>query len=123
MRMLDMLGLTDEYIARHGRRDPEGSPGHIAYDFEYVVAQRPDLVYPVTTGLDRHPLCGPYRHFDKAYDTLAYRDLRSGRWANFMVRKDEVEQLEAALDQTAHFERVSCSADRAHDPPPLFPEY
>lgn len=32
MQMIDMWGLTDEHIARHGKRIPDGAPGHFAYE-------------------------------------------------------------------------------------------
>ena len=44
VRFVDILGLTDAAIARHGRRDPRMPPGHQAGDGRYVLAQRPDFV-------------------------------------------------------------------------------
>jgi hypothetical protein len=44
VRFIDILGLTDEHIAAHGRRDPRMPPGHRAGDGVYVLAQRPDYV-------------------------------------------------------------------------------
>ena len=44
IRVIDMLGLNDAYIARHGIHVPDGLPGHSRYDNEYVLEQRPDLV-------------------------------------------------------------------------------
>ncbi|MFM8302859.1 MAG: hypothetical protein ACKOA9_00955 [Actinomycetota bacterium] len=46
MTVIDMLGLTDEHIARNGaRRSPAEAPvGHRAYDDEYVIRRRPDIV-------------------------------------------------------------------------------
>ena len=41
---LDMLGLNDEYIAQHGKRDYRLPFGHQAGDGEYVLSQRPDVI-------------------------------------------------------------------------------
>ena len=44
IRFIEMLGLNDAYIARHGIRVPDGLPGHSRYDNQYVLAMRPDLI-------------------------------------------------------------------------------
>lgn len=48
-RALDMLGLNDRHIARHGTAAPGGWVGHDVGDGAYVASRRPDLVL----------LCGP----------------------------------------------------------------
>jgi len=44
VRILDMLGLTDPHIARHGVVVPDGVPAHSRYDNAYVFDRRPELV-------------------------------------------------------------------------------
>jgi len=44
VRFIDILGLTDEHIAAHGRRDSRMPPGHRAGDGVYVLSQRPDYI-------------------------------------------------------------------------------
>lgn len=44
VRFVDILGLCDPHIAKHGRRDPRMPAGHQMGDGLYVLAQRPDYV-------------------------------------------------------------------------------
>ena len=46
VRIVDMLGLNDEHIARHGTENPEEPPGHQVGDGEYVLAREPDYIIP-----------------------------------------------------------------------------
>jgi hypothetical protein len=39
-----MLGLNDEFIAHHGKRDRSRRFGHQAGDGEYVLSRRPDVI-------------------------------------------------------------------------------
>lgn len=43
-RILDMLGLNDAHIARHGEGDPGAPPGHQVGDAEYVLSREPDYI-------------------------------------------------------------------------------
>lgn len=46
VRILDMLGLNDRYIAHHGQKDPSFLPGHQTGDGDYVLRREPDYVMP-----------------------------------------------------------------------------
>lgn len=46
VRIVDMLGLNDEHIARRGSENPEQPPGHQVGDGEYVLAREPDYIIP-----------------------------------------------------------------------------
>jgi hypothetical protein len=123
IQVIDALGLTDEHIARDGHRNPEGFSGHVAYDYAYVVRQRPELVYPGISGLDEVQSCVVYRHFEKDYVPLTFRERGSFAWANLMVRRDEKRRLERLLDGS-DFEHIACSrgVSTPTPAPPLFPE-
>lgn len=41
---IDVFGLTDEHIARLGKRHRYGTSGHIAYDYEYIINRKPDII-------------------------------------------------------------------------------
>lgn len=41
---IDLLGLTDEHIARNGKKARTGRQGHIATDDEYVNKLRPEII-------------------------------------------------------------------------------
>lgn len=42
---LDMLGLNDEYIAHHGKRDRTLPFGHQAGDGAYILSRKPDIIF------------------------------------------------------------------------------
>lgn len=46
VRIVDMLGLNDEHIARRGTENPAEPPGHQVGDGEYVLAREPDYIIP-----------------------------------------------------------------------------
>ena len=44
-RIIDMLGLTNRHIAKEGKQIM-GAPGHERWDIEYVINQKPEIIYP-----------------------------------------------------------------------------
>lgn len=100
---IDMLGLTDEHIARHGLRQPRGHPGHIAYDIDYVLRRRPAIItFLGGAGLDDAPVdslddpaCRPYRD---SYTTVTFEFTDPPGFANLWIRNDLVDELAARLD-------------------------
>ena len=90
---IDMLGLNDRHIARHGRRDRSLRLGHQAGDGAYVLTLRPDLIQfgpswgearPMFIG-DRELHRSP--EFQRRY-TLATYVMPSGRKVRFYRLKE-----------------------------------
>ncbi len=46
LRILDMLGLNNAHIARHGDKEPGQIPGHQVGDGQYVLSREPDYIIP-----------------------------------------------------------------------------
>ncbi|WP_047865795.1 hypothetical protein [Rubrobacter aplysinae] len=44
LRLVDMLGLNDSYIAHHGEKYPSLKPGHQTSDGEYILSREPDYI-------------------------------------------------------------------------------
>lgn len=101
VRILDMMGLTNEHIARAPDKKV-GIPGHEAHDGAYVLDQRPEIIitsmpravkkpnptwdtgrqgYPSDLDLRRDP------RFAEHYE-LRYLELADGRWSPMFVRRD-----------------------------------
>lgn len=74
LRTLDLLGLTDREIARHGKVDPAGRIGHQKYDTEYVLTRRPDYILSQSSGLFSEPPLQRAPSLAKAYPR-AFSDL------------------------------------------------
>lgn len=49
VRILDMIGLNNEHIARHGHKAPSYIPGHQSGDGEYVLSRDPDYIIVTNT--------------------------------------------------------------------------
>lgn len=48
-RIVDMLGLNDRHIARHGEKHPRYLPGHQASDADYVLSRKPEYIMVTNT--------------------------------------------------------------------------
>lgn len=55
LRSLDLVGLTDARIARHGQVRPTDPVGHQKRDTEYVLSRQPDLILFQSSGLYSRP--------------------------------------------------------------------
>jgi arabinofuranosyltransferase len=111
--VVDVLGLTDEHIARDGKRDPAGMIGHQAQDYPYVINERrPSLVFMSGSGFAkvRSTSCHLGAPFADRYRALLYRVVGHRLWVTVLVRKDEYDQLVPKLDRSRAFAREDCPA-------------
>lgn len=93
-----MLGLTDEHIARHGKRlhKPDISVGHRAYDTGYVVRRRPDVIAFTGGGFSSAPNCGVLPDFAGRYLGRVFQfsdGNETGSYVNLLLRSDEADRL------------------------------
>ncbi len=108
--VVDVLGLTDEHIARHGRRTPTGRIGHQAYDYDYVVnVRRPAVVLTNGGGYDSAPSCGAPGPYAKDYVPLNYEVPGKPLWAVLYVRGNLVDKVTGWLSSDPAYQRTSCS--------------
>lgn len=107
MMVVDQLGLTDEHIARNGRRDPNGMVGHQAYDNDYMVnVRKPDVMVTDGRGFLKAPVCIPSPVFDKDYELANFQV--QGQWQFVYVRREKRDELLRALSQDTQFVYVRC---------------
>ena len=91
--IIDMLGLTDEHIARSGRRlTGSAAPvGHRAYDYDDVARRRPDVVIFSGSGFRTTPDCSVPTPFARRYRAVSFRfptENPTGRYVTVLVRAD-----------------------------------
>jgi hypothetical protein len=110
--VVDQLGLTDEHIARHGKRLRTGVVGHLAYDYDYVVnVRRPEVVF-VTGGEYWQQIdCIVPLPFVEHYRAAAYQVRGEARWATVYLRTENWSIFADLLDRDPAFRRVPCPAD------------
>jgi arabinofuranosyltransferase len=111
---IDVLGLTDEHIARHGKRldDPAIPVGHRAYDNEYAISRRPDIVIYSGGGFALEPSCAVPTPFSMSYVGASFRFATrnpTGNFVNLYLRSDESEQLTRQLQSHPGVLLTPCS--------------
>ena len=83
--ILDLTGLTDATIARHGMVDPEGRPGHLKFHTTYVLERAPAYVYLGFGG----PTSGDFQLY-RGY-SMALEDLLRRQATRTLYRPEVVE--------------------------------
>lgn len=109
--VVDLLGLTDEHIARHGKRDLTKMIGHQAQDYDYVIEERkPSVVFRSGMGFDKVKSTSCYlgKPFGEDYRALMYRVVGHRLWVTVLVRKDQLEEIQSRLDRSRDFAREFC---------------
>jgi hypothetical protein len=109
--VVDLLGLTDEHIAREGERNPKGMIGHQAQDYDYVINERrPSVVFTSGSGFDevKSTSCYLGKPFSEGYDALLYRVVGHRLWVTVLVREDRVDDIVPRLDRSREFAREDC---------------
>lgn len=76
LRIIGTLGLTDEHIARRGKKSPSLGPGHMAGDKFYVIGRRPALVFHSGGTTKPGPDCRYAPEYLEQYDPVAFRFTR-----------------------------------------------
>lgn len=108
LTVVDLLGLTDEHIAREGDRDPFGFVGHAASDWDYIVNdRRPAVIHDSGTGWSTTAGCGMRPELAGAYVPLLF-SLAPDRWVGVMVRADLVATVAPQLGGDGEYRPAPC---------------
>jgi arabinofuranosyltransferase len=112
LTVIDVLGLTDEHIARDGQRDEKAGPiGHIASDYNYVVnVRRPAVAVTTGNGYANQQECGYDQRYGGDYQVATFSRAGTQSWVTLYVRDDEAATLIADLAKDQHFVYVACPA-------------
>ena len=119
LRVIDMLGLTDEQIARHGQRNMAMGPGHMAGDLDYVARRRPEVIMFSSGTTSPRPHCQGNPRFLGEYDVASFllpgRDLPMGNHVNLQLLRTRKRQLIRRLSSMPGVKHV---AGACTSPPP-----
>ena len=112
MLVVDVLGLTDEHIARDGKRDENAGPiGHIASDYAYVVnVRRPTVAVTTDNGYSGKQHCAIDPVYAGKYQVATFRREGTQNWIALYLRGQEAATLIADLDKDPRFVYVACPA-------------
>jgi len=110
--VVDVLGLTDEHIARDGKRDEHAGPiGHIASDYDYVVnVRRPSVAVTTGNGYADKQRCGVDPVYAGKYQVATFRREGTQNWITVYLRSELAATLIADLDEDSRFVYVACPA-------------
>ncbi|MQA12451.1 MAG: hypothetical protein GEU98_28785 [Pseudonocardiaceae bacterium] len=109
--VVDQLGLTDEHIARDGKRRLAGVVGHMAYDYEYIVdTRRPSVVVTSGNGYGTTKSCGISQAFRGNYVEATFRVNGTKNWVSLYLRASEASELTASLAADSRFRPASCAS-------------
>ncbi|WP_092533047.1 glycosyltransferase family 87 protein [Amycolatopsis arida] len=108
--MIDVLGLTDEHIARHGTRNADlGLVGHITTDYDYVVnVRRPALAVVTGSGYSDRQRCGADPVYAGRYEVATFRRAGTDEWVAVYPIAEQAASIIETLDADPRFEYVPC---------------
>jgi hypothetical protein len=107
--VVDELGLTDSFIARHGLRRTTGIIGHLAYDNDYVVhVRQPVIVLTTGGGFVATPSCYVAPDYAQDYAPLLYQLGNNQEWVTLYVRKDRVADVTGWFAPDPVYHQAAC---------------
>jgi len=102
--IIDVLGRTDDHIAREGRH-----VGGVATDFDYVVnGRRPTVAVPADGGYDDRQHCAIDPVYAGKYEVATFRRVGTPYWVSVYPRAEQAKSLVADLDKGPDFRYVPC---------------
>ena len=102
--IVDVLGRTDDYIARNGRHD-----GGIATDYDYVVnSRRPTVAVPDNGGYADSQHCAIDPVYAGKYQVATFRRVGTPYWVAVYPRAEQAQSLVSDLDKDPDFHYVPC---------------
>ncbi|MDS0132863.1 MULTISPECIES: hypothetical protein [unclassified Amycolatopsis] len=102
--IIDVLGRTDDHIAREGRHD-----GGVATDYDYVVnSRRPTVAVPAEGGYADRQHCVIDPVYAGKYEVATFRRVGTPYWVSVYPRAEQAKSLVADLDKGPDFRYVPC---------------
>ncbi|MEU4252778.1 hypothetical protein AB0F15_35780 [Amycolatopsis sp. NPDC026612] len=102
--IIDVLGRTDDHIAREGQHD-----GGVATDYDYVVnGRRPTVAVPADGGYADRQHCVIDPVYAGKYEVATFRRVGTPYWVSVYPRAEQAKSLVADLDKGPDFRYVPC---------------
>ncbi|MFD8500022.1 hypothetical protein [Amycolatopsis sp. NPDC059657] len=104
--VIDVLGVTDDHIARHGTRTEASR--YLPTDFEYVLNRRPALALATAEAYTDSQHCVMDPSYAPQYGVATFKRLDTGKWVTLYLRGDQYQTLNAQLSADDRYEFVPC---------------
>jgi arabinofuranosyltransferase len=110
LTVVDQLGLTDEHIARAGKRIPVGGViGHTAHDYEYIAnVRKPDVVFMTGTGYLHSVPCSVPAELGEKYVAAPFQVAGEPLWIPALVRKETASWVIPTLSKDPRYRPATC---------------
>jgi hypothetical protein len=102
--VIDVLGRTDDHIAREGRH-----AGGVSTDYDYVVnGRRPTVAVPADGGYADRQHCTIDPVYAGKYEVATFRRVGTPYWVAVYPRSEQAKSVVTDLDQGPDFRYVPC---------------
>ena len=102
--IVDVLGRTDDHIAREGQHD-DG----VATDYDYVVnGRRPTVAVPADSGYADRQHCAIDPVYAGKYEVATFRRVGTPYWVSVYPRTEQAKSVVTDLDKGPDFRYVPC---------------
>ncbi|NBH01820.1 hypothetical protein GTY80_00965, partial [Amycolatopsis sp. SID8362] len=102
--IIDVLGRTDDHIAREGRHE-----GGVSTDYDYVVnGRRPTVAVPGDRGYADRQHCAIDPVYAGQYEVATFRRVGTPYWVAVYPRAEQAKSVVADLDKGPDFRYVPC---------------
>jgi arabinofuranosyltransferase len=102
--IIDVLGRTDDHIAREGRHD-DG----VTTDYDYVVnGRRPTVAVPADSGFADRQHCAIDPVYAGKYEVATFRRVGTPYWVSVYPRAEQAKSVVTNLDKGPDFRYVPC---------------
>ncbi|MFE0022079.1 hypothetical protein [Amycolatopsis sp. NPDC059021] len=102
--VVDVLGQTDDHIAREGRRERG-----VVTDYDYVVnARRPTVAVPTETGYSESQRCTIDPIYAGKYQVATFHREGTSYWVALYPRTEQAQTVVDDLDKAPEFRHVPC---------------
>ncbi len=121
IKLIDMLGLTDEHIARRGKRSAAMGPGHMAGDLDYVARRKPAVILFSAGTTSPRPECQGNPRFMEDYVVASFllpgNDLPMGNHVNLQLLRSRQADLRRRLAGAPGVKDMSAACKQPPAPP------
>jgi hypothetical protein len=102
--IIDVLGRTDDHIAREGRHD-----AGVTTDYDYVVnGRRPTVAVPADSGFADRQHCAIDPVYAGKYEVATFRRVGTPYWVSVYPRAEQAKSVVTNLDKGPDFRYVPC---------------
>jgi arabinofuranosyltransferase len=109
---LDMYGITNEHVARHGKRSESIKAGHLAADQAYLLSLSPTIIFLDPFVFSKTIPTQARFYLDSRYAPILFLfdDEQGGRYVRLHIHRSAVKELAGLLTRPRHVSLVETTS-------------